>query len=272
MPEAMEMETEKIYTSSDRKNKILAWICIALCFLIYYSIMSIIAPGKKYRELKSEYGFRQNEKNPVDERIFTDSTYLSILKEKSFLQSRVTLAESDSIYLTVNLHDSIVNLEINGVSVHKADIKRTNISKMLKGEKDYVILLMLSVPLTVNRNFASIEKEPLMIKLAPKDTSEYEPDIIPDTADYEPVNFILETDNGTILCVYQAEKLRAGDGIRLFIFDVKHRVRYAAADFARIITFRVPVYRPFIKLRIPRSDAKIIYRALPVQGQIAVYS
>jgi hypothetical protein len=267
-----ETGTEKTYLSSDRKSKILAWVVIVFCFLIYYSVMTMLAPGRKYKEMEREYGYKADEKNPVDERIFTDSTYLSLLKEKAFLQSRVTMAESDSIYLTINLPDSIVNLEINGVSVHKAYIERINVSKMYKGRNDYVILSMLSYPLTIRRNFSSIEKEPLMIKIAPKDTSEYVPDIIPDTADYEPVNFIMEMENGTRVCIYQNEKLRSLDGIRFFIFDLKQRFRCTAGRFVRIITFRVPEYQPYIKLRIPRSDAKIIYRALPGKGQVAVYS
>jgi hypothetical protein len=266
----MENETEKIFISSDRKYKILAWVIIALCLLIYYSIMVMLAPAKKYEALRAEYGFKQDEKNPIDENIFSDSTYLSLLKEKSFLQSRVTMAESDSIYLTINLPDSIINLEINGVVVHKADIRKIKISAMLRVQNNYIILSMLSVPLTINRNFTSIKKEPLMIKMAPKDTSEFVPDIIPDTTDYEPVNFIMEMENGTRLCIYQEEKLRPGDGMKLFLFDLWYRMRRAAGTFAKVFTFRVPDYQPYIKLRIPRTDAKIIYRALPERGQVAV--
>ena len=268
----METDTEKKYVSSDRTPRILAWVFIAGCFLLYYSIMTIVAPGRKFRELQESYGPVADEKNPVDERILTDSSYLALLKEKSSLQSRVTLAESDSIYLAINLQDSTVNLEINGVSVHQAEIGRFAVSRILRSQNNNVILSMLSVPMTVNRNFASIEKEPLMIKLAPRDTSEYEPDIIPDTADYEPVNYIMEMDNGTTLLVYQEEKLKPGDGMRLFLFDLRHRIRFEAVRFARIITFRVPEYHPYIKLRIPRSDAKIIYRALPEHGQVAFSS
>jgi hypothetical protein len=233
--------------------------------------LTILAPAKKYKSFREEYGLTQNDNNQADERILADSSYLSLLKEKAFLQSRVTLAESDSIYLTINLPDSTVNLEINGVTVHKAPIKKMNTSKMFKAD-DYTIFSMLAVPFTISRNYSSIKKEPLMIKMAPKDTSEYEPDIIPDTADYEPVNFLMEMDNGAGLYVYQEELLRPGDGLHIFFFDLWHRCRYALKDFIRIITFRMPEYQPKIKLRIPRSDAKIIYRALPERGQIAVYS
>jgi len=265
------METERIFKSSDRRAKIIAWIVIVILFLIYYTIMAMIAPARKMEALKSEYCYKQNENNPVDERIFTDSTYLDLLHKKSFLQSRVTMAATDSIYLSIRLSDSTLNLEISGVTVHRAQIRRINISTILSENDNYIILSMLSSPLTISKNFSSIEKEPLMIKMAPKDTSEYVPDIIPDTADFEPVNYIMEMDNGIRLHIYQEDKLKPGDGLYRSLFDIYHSMRYAAKTFWRVITFRVPDYQPYIKLRIPRSDAKIIYRALPEKGQIALY-
>lgn len=264
------METERIFTSSDRRAKIIAWIVIVIFFLIYYTTMAMLAPARKMEALKSEYGYKQNENNPVDERIFTDSTYLDLLHKKSFLQSMVTMAATDSIYLSIRLPDSTLNLEISGVTVHRAQIRRINISTIFSRNDNYIILSMLSSPLTISKNFSSIEKEPLMIKMAPKDTSEYVPDIIPDTADFEPVNYIMEMDNGIRLHIYQEDKLKPGDGLYRSLFDIYHSMRYAAKTFWRVITFRVPDYQPYIKLRIPRSDAKIIYRALPEQGQIAV--
>jgi len=266
------METEIVYVSSDRTAKILAWTVVGILFLVYYTLMSVYAPLKKMELLKHEYGYRQGGNNPLDERIFTDSAYLNLLHEKSFLQSRAAMAATDSVYLSINLSDSTLNLEISGVTVHKAQIGRISISKILGGGNNYIVLSMLSDPLIINKNFSSIRKEPLMIKMAPRDTSEYVPDIIPDTADYEPVNFIMEMENGIRLHIYQEDRLKLGDGFCRSLFDIYHRFRYTAKTFLRVITFRLPDYQPYIKLRIPRSDAKIIYRALPEKGQIAVYS
>jgi hypothetical protein len=266
------METEIVYVSSDRTAKILAWTVVGIMFLVYYTLMAVYAPLKKMEALKNEYVYRYDDNNPVDERIFTDSAYLDLLHEKSFLQSRVAMAATDSVYLSINLSDSTINLEISGVTVHKTQIGRISASKILVGGNNYIVLSMLSDPLIIKKNFSSIRKEPLMIKMAPRDTSEYVPDIIPDTADYEPVNYILEMENGIRLHVYQEDKLKLGDGLCRSLFDIYHRFRYTAKTFWRVIAFRLPDYQPYIKLRIPRSDAKIIYRALPEKGQIAVYS
>jgi hypothetical protein len=233
--------------------------------------MTMVAPARKLKALTAEYGFKQDEKNIVNDTILTDSTFLALFREKSFLQARSAMAETDSIYLSMNLADSAVTLEISGVAVSRTKLTRLSLCKMLQDRNGYVVSSMLSKPLTVEKNYASIPKEPLMIKMAPKDTSEYKPDIIPDTADYEPVNYIMEMDNGTVIYVYQEEKLNKGDGSHLFFFDLRYRLTSTWKTMKSVFTFKVPEYRPYIKVRLPRSDSKRIYRALPEHGQIAVY-
>ena len=109
-----------------------------------------------------------------------------------------------------------------------------------------------------------------MIKMAPKDTSEYKPDIMPDTSITKPVNYILEMTNGTRIYIYQEEKDKPGFRSSQFLFDLKDRLRNTLIALKSIAVFKVPEYHPYIKLRIRRADAEIIYRALPVEGQIAV--
>jgi hypothetical protein len=111
-----------------------------------------------------------------------------------------------------------------------------------------------------------------MIKMAPKDTSEYKPDIMPDTSIAEPVNYILEMNRGIRIYVYQEEHAKLADRISQFEFDLKDRLRDTWSSLKRVAVFKVPEYHLFIKMRLPRTDAKIIYRSLPKSGQIAVFS
>ena len=265
----METEITDKHTVIRFKYKIPAILFLA--FLIYYIVMMLLAPLIAHKTMNDKYGFRLDDINPSEQRIVRDSVYLKLLKEKAFLQSKVEMAETDSIYLVVNLSDSIVNLGISGVTVYSSEIKRYNISKLLKQGYPYVISSMLSSPLTIIKEFSSIQKEPLMIKMAPRDTSEYQPDIIPDTADYDLVNYIFEMDKGIIIYICQEEKLNPGNGMDHFGFDLRYRIRNAINSLKSVIRVRVPGYHPFIKLHLSRDDAKIIYRALPKQGQIAIY-
>lgn len=266
------MEKEETINIQPRKKTGLIILIVFLSsFIIYYSIMSLLSPVKKLTEINKEFAFKQDEKTQIDERIFSDSAYLMLLKEKAYLQSRISMAETDSIYLTINLVDSIVNLEISGVIVHPAKIKDLRMSKILEKGNEYIISSMLSSPFTIANYISSIEKEPLMIQMAPKDTSEYQPDIMPDTADFEPVNYILEMQNGIRIYVYQEEKLKHGDRMYIFRFDLRDRLHNTLSNLKDVLVFKIPDYKPFIKMKLSRADAKIIFRAIPNHGQIAVY-
>ncbi|HOU01460.1 MAG TPA: hypothetical protein PK719_05305 [Bacteroidales bacterium] len=263
-------------TDTDKKKQpgiaILIVEILILAFLVYYTIMAMLAPVIKRDALETEFGFIQDDKKENNRDFTTDSAYLSLLKQKSYLESRVIMANTDSIYLTISLPDSTVNLEISGVSVHTAPIKHYELSRIIKKGNEYVISSFLSRPFTIQKDYSSIPKEPLMIKMAPKDTSEYQPDIIPDTADFEPVNYIMEMDNGIRLFIYQDEnKLNPGDHFHRITFDFRYRLAAFIETLRSVLVFKVPDYHPYIKIRLPRSDAKIIYRAMPKNGQVALF-
>jgi hypothetical protein len=265
----MNTETDKKITGGKLTLIILAGFLI--CFLVYYAFMSMAAPSRKLNEIKAAYSIKQEKGDPADERILYDSAYISMIKEKAFLQSKIAMAGNDSIYMILNLADSTANLEISGVEVHSAKITEMKTSSILRRGNEHIIYSMLSVPLNIVSDYSTFRKEPLMIKMAPKDTSEYKPDIIPDTTDYEPVNYILEMDNGIRIFVSQDENISAYDKKHYFLFDLNDRMRNTWSSLRSVAKFKVPYYHPFIKIKLPKADAKILYRAIPRKGQIAVY-
>lgn len=272
------MKTDNGYSYSSTEQpenswkKILKVVSLLIAILlVYIGVMSALAPSKKLSELEALYQPEKPESENFDERLYTDSAYLALIKEKAFLQSRIAMAQTDSISLTLNLADSTANLEISGVLVHSAKLTAIRISRILTTGDEYVISTMLSVPLNIVAGYSTIKKEPLMIKLAPKDTSEYIPDITPDTTDYEPVRYILDTDRGIRLFVSQSEENIRGDKSALFLFDLRDRMKSASAVLRKVIRLEVPEYHPFIKIEMPKSEAKILYRAIPVNGQVTVF-
>jgi hypothetical protein len=265
------METEIVNKPSGRKVTFLILVIICLTFIVYYSVMSMLGPDRKLEAIKNEFAPDQKGKEEVNKHIFSDSAYLSLLKEKAFLQSRIIMAETDSIYLTINLTDSTANVEISGVSVHTAKISSIKACRILIKGNENIILSMLATPFTISSDFATIKKEPVMIKMAPKDTSEYKPDIMPDTSFTEPVNYILEMTNGARIYVYQEEEEKFSNRMSLMVFDIKYRLLQTWSSLRSVALLKVPEYHPFLKIKLPRSDAKIIYRALPKYGQIAVF-
>jgi hypothetical protein len=79
-------------------------------------------------------------------------------------------------------------------------------------------------------------------------------------------------DNGLKIYVYQetVDSLKS-DKRALFYFDLNDRLKTTWRSIKSVATFKVPEYNPFIRIRLPKSDAKILYRAIPRHGQIAVY-
>lgn len=265
------MESEINKTESGKRSTLMSLLIILLAFLIYYCVMVMLGPSIKLKEIRKKYSADQSGSDNVNGRIYSDSLWLALFKEKAFLQSKIAMAQTDSVSLSLNLADSTANLEISGVIVHSSRIKRIYTSKILRSDNEYAILSMISVPLTITRDYATIKKEPVMIKMAPKDTSEYKPDILPDTSGIEPVRYILQTDKGVSIYVYQEEKTKFRDKVGLFLFDLNYRLRRTIISFKSVILLKAPEYQPFIRVKLPRADAKILYRAIPRKGHVAVY-
>jgi len=267
----MENENIDVNKISFRKVAFITLVIIVAIFIIYYTVMSIIGPSRKFASLQDEFGLRQANEGSVDERILTDSLYLVLLNEKAFLQSRIVMADADSIYLTIGLTDSIVNIEISGVVVHSTKMSEINVSKIIAKGNENIILSLFASPFSISNDYATIKKEPVMIKMAPKDTSEYKPDIVPDTSLTEPVSIIFEMTNGFRIYICQEEGENLNDRIELLWFEIKYRLDDTWSAIKSVFHFKVPDYNPFIRIKIPRADAKIIYRAIPKYGQVGIY-
>ena len=248
------------------------WIIafIAVAFILYFTIMSLISTSRKISEINDSYSFKQIEKTSIDEKFFTDSAFVELQKEKAYTQSRIAMAETDSIGLTLNLRDSLALLEINGVVVHKTKISFQRICKAFNKANSYAVASMLSSPLNIAKDIATIKKMPLTVRMAPKDTSEYVP-FIPDTSVNDPVNYILEMNNGIRIFVYQQELGESKDLYNQILFDITDRIQNTIVALRKMADFEVPEYRLYIKIRMPKADAKIIYRAVPRKGQITVF-
>ena len=265
------MENEQNPMETGKKNRWILPAVMVAAVLIYYSVMSIIGTTRKLDQLYSSFNPEKNAKSSADSAVFTDSAYLVLFKQKAWLQSKTLMAETDSIYLTINLEDSIADLAINGVVVHSSPIIRYRLSRIFKRGNEAVLYTMLSTPLSIVSSRSTIRKEPLMIKMAPKDTSEYQPDVIPDTTHTQPVNFILNMNEGIRLFFYQGDPASPGDRFARFLFDFRQRAMDTWAAIKRIAVLKVPDYHPYIKLYISRGDNRIIYRAIPRNGQVTVF-
>jgi len=237
----------------------------------YFLILSIIAPSAKISSINKEFGYQKPEKGGYYDSIFFDSTFIALNRAKSFYQARIAMAASDSVSLSVNLPDSSAILEINGVPVYNTKIIKARISKVFANADKYAVSSMLATPFNILHDYSTIKKEPVVHKVAPRDTSEYKPDAPPDTSKTEYVNVIFETREGLRLHIFQETNGNFNACFHRFIFDLVDRFRNAFYIMKCMVTFKLPEYHPYIRINIPAKDARIIYRALPQNGQFAIF-
>ena len=264
------MEVESTAEPARKKWWLYITAALSILFTIYYTVMAVLSSSAKISEINREFGYKPTETTSLDGRIFTDSAFVRLNRDKAYYQSRIIIAGTDSISLALNLDDSTAILEINGVTVHTARLLRMRIPGVLYRADEYAISAMLSVPFTISDNHATIKKEPLLLKIAPKDTSEYKPDIVPDTTNSAAVNYMMEMDNGFRLYVYQDTGDDTGGALNRLSFDLADRFSNIWNIIKNIAVLKVPEYHPSIRLRMKKEDARILYRALPAHGQMAL--
>jgi len=188
------------------------------------------------------------------------------LRKKEFLlQSRYTLANDDSMYLVLDLVKNLAILEIKGISLHECPLLEVHISNSIKMYHTEALLNWMAEPFQAKRIDATIPKISFIEKIAPKDTLEAnrmvaEP-VMPKLGD---VYIVMDFDRNLRLVISQSE-LPDEEGKKVIS---ALRKKYNKIEIARSVNSltkfnREPV-KPQIEIVIPKSDATILYKALPL--------
>jgi len=245
-----------------------ASVVLLLVFWGYYVFMSVRSVNHWIHSTNQTYGqINGNEETSLWE----SKAYVILQKGNAFLRSRLQMSANNSIGLSLNLPDSTISLEISGVTVSSMNIKEIDLSRSLKGLNHVASVKLFSEPMKITSSSASIVKKPIIEKIAPKTVEEAAvPDPIPDTMLKEPVFFELWFENGIKLLVLQQENESSLDRRNRVHFLLKRGVKRAGKNIADIIRFKKPEYHPEILIKIPATDARAIYRAIPEYGNVVI--
>ncbi|HJX70897.1 MAG TPA: hypothetical protein VJ346_03065, partial [Bacteroidales bacterium] len=229
-------------------------------FCILYLIFSILAPVKAYRHITSAYIPDHDEKWFLSG---TSEIADSLLERSAMLDSRLLLSENDSIGIFISLSDSLLNLVLQGVTIHQSKISRIGTGKLLSKPDKASLFKYLSTPFMIESYRSTIVKVPVVVKHAPKDTSEanktrYAPQLPPD----EYVKYTLFSDKSLKIIIQQEEK-SCKQKLTAFSFSCRDKLRTFAGTSSSIFRLRIPDYHRSIKIKIPSNDARTIFRALP---------
>jgi hypothetical protein len=243
---------------------------VLLVLTVLYLAKSVSAVNHAVRAFDNAYfaSLEQKEGDTIDHCAIPG--YIDLIRKKAYLGAQVKLAESDSIGLIINMRDSVIQLLIKGLPIRSVKIDEYEISPFFQRVNQEAIYSMLSSPMKITGMQATFMKDPVSVKIAPKDTSEAVVATRPDTTDFEAVFFTLNTDQNVRFFFEQQEDTIGADGRARFFFDLKDRSKNAKATMKAVVRFDVPPYVPYIKIWIPKAEAKIVYRALPREGLIVL--
>jgi len=198
-----------------------------------------------------------------------DSTYYhpemaNRAKIKAFKEALLTLSENDSIQLIINLSDSTVNLSIKGVVIHQTKIKEFKKDRFLQDLPFIQEINLLSKPIPVISLYATIVKEPIVIRQAPKDTLEAALNAWePDTLIQNPAFICFSIQHNFRVILEQDEIVGLNDKWKKFEFYKHLLYGKLQESLGNFIFFRKQEYQPTLCINMPVNDLRAVYRALP---------
>jgi hypothetical protein len=247
-----------------RTGKIIILLSLILTvgLAVYILVVTWKAPMHKVDYINNLY--------PDTSSIVSDNVLLGLEKDELFIKSRLRMAASDSIGLTVDLTDSTFKLELKGVVIHRAAIVNFENSKILSLLNREAEIKWIYSPLKIDSSHSTIVKEPIVYKKAPADSVEAaaQSSIPSDSIETGPVYYNLFLSNGLIVRVEQTDMPSDDESFRAFIIkERKYRTKHLIHNLVR---FQVPDYDPWIHLYLDKDDATTIFRALPYHAQVTV--
>src|SRR4030043_48046 len=255
-----------------RKNVWWVLMGVLIVFSMLYLFATFAAPVKKIHQLNR--AFNDTISPDLLDKAYPDPDnpdLFKLYKEKIFLESRSGMAKTNSIGLVVNLKDSILNIEIDGINLRSCKISKYRVSRTFMSVSNKAYLGLFSKPLTTVRNTGTFVKEPIVVKKAPKDTIEAARlATLPDSVKTGPAYIAMTLDYNIRLSLYQENTGSIWALIYRFIFKSGRRFRQAGETIWGALTFKVPEYRPEIRVFIPKDDLVTIYRALPVDTHVVI--
>ena len=190
-------------------------------------------------------------------------------KTENFLLSRMSLVDEDSIYLVLDLVKNIADLELKGVSLHECKILDSNISNLIKNQPRETLLNWNSIPFEMLQDEATIPKVSWIIKYAPKDTTEAnQAEALPEQPKRGDIYAVMDFDRNLRLIIKQDEKPDKEGSKIISTLKWKYRKQELMKSLKGLIHFKREPTRPTIKIVLSKSDAIMLYRALPYKPKL----
>ena len=192
-------------------------------------------------------------------------------KRERLLQSRYMLASDDSMYLVLDMINKVAILEMHGIALHECKILDYSISNSIQKYHTEKLLNWIAEPFQVERSEATLPKIIFNEKIAPKDTIEAaKAEVIP-TAPVQPdVFLVMDFERNLRLVVDQVEEPTKEGAKTISEMKWKYKKTEIRRSVNAILKLNREPVMPQIHIVLPKTDAIIIYRALPVKPKMVL--
>ncbi len=250
-------------TLPEKKKKSVAFkvfaitIIVLTIFSLGYFTLNFISANKTLRLYNRMYGTSSMDSSPIS----------FVPYSIAFLEARHTMSKVDSVSLSINLNDSLAALEMGGVVVFEANLEGRRVSPLLMALKPEALSNLLRKPTRVISYYATIEKEEIIVKQAPRDTTEaaLDDDELP-VVTRKAAFFTLHLDSGIRLVVMPHEE----SGLEWFKFIAHQNLQLFWHHIKVLFKGELPEYIPIVTIDVSAEDAKTIFRALPENAQVSL--
>lgn len=237
---------------------------LLIAWLVVYTVVFTLAVRKQQQSWQSGSG-----KNA--DSVSCPAKEWKLIREKAFLNARVALAGNDSLGMTINLEDSLVQIETKGVILRKVKFENAEISRFFRSFNPVSYSATFSKPFNITEIEGTIVKVPIVVKKAPRDTIEAAQNITKvDTTKTEFVEWHLQLDSTFIISFVQSDRSFGNFDWPTLKYRLRHHYKTFIGTNRDLLFFRKPTYNPEITIFIPKKEAKSFYRALPTNGQVAL--
>ncbi|MGW8124039.1 hypothetical protein ACV07N_15375 [Roseivirga echinicomitans] len=258
----------------ERKPRKATALNIVLAMLMAVIIIGLakyaMAPVNMLEKWKQSQVMLSNDE--VMAEVYDEPRLDSLQRLIAYRNALLSLSKKDSIHLIINVPDSTLGLFMNGVVIYSLKFTKIKMDPMLRKLPQGMYMHTFSKALAITSSEASIVKEPIIEKIAPKNPEELMASVTtPDTLVHQPVFIKLIADNGIHFLITQDQDLTSVDKKANRSFWSARRMERAKTFLQAMVKFEPFEYQPSIILEANDKALTAIYRALPEQAKVVVY-
>lgn len=237
--------------------------------LFIYQLASVYSAHRTAAELCREAGELTGE--DLSALLNTSEELKQLKDEELWLGNRITAARSKLFTLEIDLPDSLITVSINGVSLYNVKAVSVKTDRWINNLPAEARTVLSAKPALIARQYSSFEKEPIVIRQAPRDTIEAAaPQAVPDTSIRKPVMLLLSLENNLNIAIMQDDHDMRGYRREKKNLLAPVKLKNVLAPVNLIFHSDRVKYQSLITLEVPARNCETLYRAIPDSALVLI--